>query len=170
MPVGAPQAPGQKAPKAGGAAKTLGSAGRTAAREEGLEGLGQIATAACIMTQNYADAGALDMHFAPLAHEIAVLAEDNEKVANIVDRITAIGPYAALLSAAMPLVIQILINHDRIKPEAAGMLGGKVMSKEALAAKVSADVDKKKAEYLKVAQEAQEEAARAQADLVKAAA
>jgi hypothetical protein len=164
MPIGAPAPPpargskGSTKPPAG--SKTLGSSAITQAREEGLAGLGQIATAVCVMTQNYADAGAFDMHFPGVAHEVAVLAEDNEKVANIVDRIVQVGPYAALLTATMPLVIQLLINHDRIKAEAAGLLGGKVMSKEALTAKVTADIERTRAQYMREAEEAKAEAAR----------
>src|SRR5271155_5327058 len=146
MPIGQPQAPTPRGGKTGTETKkTVASATRANAREEGLKGLAQIGTAVCVMTKNYADAGALDMHSGPIAHEIAVLADDNEKIATIVDRITAMGPYAALIGAVMPLALQIMVNHDRIKPDAAGLLGGKVMSKEALAAKVQADVDKAKA-------------------------
>jgi hypothetical protein len=80
------------------------------------------------------------------------------------------GPYAALLSAVMPLAIQVLINHDRITAQAGGMFGGKVMSKEALAAKVSADIDMANARFLSEAREAQQEAAKAKAELEKASA
>lgn len=172
MPIGAPAAPAEKKPRSSTArtAATVGAQSRTEAREEGLKGLAQIGTAVCILTKNYADAGALDMHAEPIAHELAVLAQDNEKIATIIDRVTAMGPYAALIGAVMPLALQILVNHDRIKPDSAGLLGGKVMSKEALAAKVSADIDKAKTQFLREAKEAQEEAARAEAELAKVAA
>src|SRR5271166_728634 len=173
MPIGTPKAPpaktGTTKPPAGKPV-TLGASAITAAREEGLEGLAQIGTAVLILTKNYADAGAVDMHAKPIAHEVALLAEGNEKVGNIVDRITAMGPYAGLLTAVMPLAMQLLVNHDRIQANAAGLFGGQVMSKEALAAKVSADIDKKKAQFLREAREAQEEAQAAEADLRREAA
>lgn len=169
MPIGQPRPPADKGKPRSGAAnqttKTVGASAKTEAREDGLLGLSTIATGLLIITKNYADAGAVDMHAEPIAHEVAVLAEDNEKVANIVDRITAIGPYAALLTAVMPLALQLLVNHDRISPNAAGMLGGKVMSKEALAAKTEADILKAQAEFMRAAKDAQEEANRARADL-----
>src|SRR5271155_3354255 len=143
MPIGAPAAPPPKGPKAPGQPKpkSLASEKIQDSREEGLQGIAQIVTAGLILTKNYPDAGAVDMHAPDIAHEVAVLANDNEKVGNIVDRITGLGPYAALLTAVMPLAIQLLVNHDRIQPTAAGLFGGSVMSKEALAAKVSADID-----------------------------
>lgn len=170
MPIGQPQAPGERKPKGTTVKPTVASLNIQEAREEGIKGIAQIATAVCIMTKNYADAGAIDMHAEPIAHEIAVLATDNEKIANIVDRVTAMGPYAALIGAVMPLAMQLLVNHDRIKPDAAGLLGGKVMSKEALSAKVSADVDRAKAAFLREAREAQEAAKQAEAELAKVAA
>jgi hypothetical protein len=173
MPIGQPKAPADKgAPKTAGAAKpkTLGTSSVTAAREEGLNGIAQIGTALLILSKNYADAGAVDMHAEAISHEVAVLAEDNENIGNIIDRITAMGPYAGLLTAVMPLAMQLLVNHDRIQANAAGLFGGSVMSKEALAAKVSADIDKKKTEFLRQAAEAQKEAAEAQAQLARVAA
>lgn len=170
MPIGQPAAPAGKKPAGTSKAPTVSSLSIQQAREEGLKGIAQIGTAACILTKNYADAGALDMHAEPIAHEIAVLASENEKVATIVDRVTAMGPYAALIGAVMPLALQLLVNHDRVKPDAAGLFGGKVMSKEALAAKVSADIDTAKAKFLREAREAQEAAAKAETELSKVAA
>jgi hypothetical protein len=174
MPVGAPAAPAEKRTRTTtvrtAKPATAGTQARQDTREEGLIGLAQIGQALLIMSKNYADAGAVDMHARPIAHEIAVLASEDEKIATIVDRITALGPYAALIGAVMPLALQLMVNHDRIKADAAGMLGGKVMSKEALAAKVEADIAKAKAAFLREAREAQEEAAQAQADLERVAA
>lgn len=172
MPIGQPKAPadkGQPKPRTAATTKTLAASAKTDAREEGLTGLAQIATGILIITKNYADAGAVDMHAAPIAHEIAVLAENDDRIANIVDRITAVGPYAALLTAVMPLALQILVNHDRIKPSAAGLMGGQVMSKEALEKKVEADILRAQAQFLKDAKEAQEEVARIQAEMRQAA-
>jgi uncharacterized protein with beta-barrel porin domain len=174
MPIGAPAAPKEGKPRTAGASAaskgTLAAQNRQTAREEGLNGLVQIGSAVCIMTKNYADAGALTEHGPNVSHEIAALAEENENVANVIDKLTAMGPYAGLITAIMPLAIQLLINHDRIKPDAAGLMGANVMSKEALAAKVSADIDTKKAAFLREAKQAQEEAAKAQAELAKVAA
>lgn len=173
MPIGQPRPPadkGQPKSRTTATTKTVASAAKTESREENLVGLAGIATGVLIITKNYADAGAVDMHAAPIAHEVAVLAENDDRIANIVDRLTAVGPYAALLTAVMPLALQILVNHDRIKPSAAGLMGGKVMSKEALSAKVEADILKAQAAFMREAREAQEEAREAQANLEKVAA
>jgi hypothetical protein len=175
MPVGQPAAPADLGKRASQARQpSLSSANKiaaiTEAREEGLQGIAQIATAILILTKNYPDAGAVDMHAEPISHEIALLASENEKIGSIVDRITALGPYAGLLTAVMPLAMQILVNHDRIQADAAGLFGGKVMSKDALAAKVKADIDTAKAKFLNQARQAQEAATKAADDLAKAAA
>lgn len=176
MPIGAPKPPDDKkrtgtpGNRTANQAKTVGASAVTEAREDGLLGIAQIGTALLILTKNYADAGAVDMHGQPIAHEVALMAEDNEKLGNIVDRLCAMGPYAGLLTAVMPLAMQILVNHDRINPSAAGLFGGQVMSKEALSAKVSADIDTKKAEFLRQANEAKKAAEEAQANLEREAA
>jgi hypothetical protein len=169
MPIGAPTAPIAKTGKTTGSKVTAASLGKTSEREEGLKGIGQIGTMVLIMTKNFADAGAVDMHFPAIAHEVAELAQENEKVATIVDRIIAVGPYAGLLTAVMPLALQLLVNHDRIQSSAAGMLGGKVMSKEALEAKVKAEIDQATTRMLKEAQDARQEAEQAAKALKDAA-
>jgi hypothetical protein len=169
MPINAPAAPAAKTPRTTGTAKTTGktlaSTGKTAAREEGLQGVMQIAAAIALMTKNYADAGALDMHGPPVCHEIAVLAEDSEPIANICDRLNTVGPYAALLTATLPLVMQMLVNHGKMDAGVAGGFGGKIMSKEALAARTKAEVDKQTAAFLREAAEAEAEAAKTQAEI-----
>jgi hypothetical protein len=41
------------------------------------------------------------------------------------DRILSAGPYAALFAAAMPLVVQIMHNHDLVPAEAVKGMGGR---------------------------------------------
>jgi len=47
-----------------------------------------------------------------IATAVADVARDNERFAEIVDRITSTGPYAALFGAVAPLALQIAANHS----------------------------------------------------------
>jgi hypothetical protein len=41
------------------------------------------------------------------------------------DRILSTGPYAALLGAAIPMVVQMLHNHDKVPGEIVKGMGGR---------------------------------------------
>jgi hypothetical protein len=61
-----------------------------------------------------------------------VLAETNETFANLIKYITTAGPYAALVTAVMPLAMQLAINHGKMTADAIPMEG--IRSKEDLLA------------------------------------
>lgn len=94
-------------------------------REQAVAGLFQIASAICVATGQLADAGAINMHGAAVSHETAVLASRYDKVGAVLDGLAQVGPFTAILTAAMPLFIQIAANHNRISPDKAVAFGGK---------------------------------------------
>lgn len=111
------------------------SASKLAEREEAIGGLGQIAQGVLIATRQYADAGAVGLHFPAIAHEVAKLADTDERIAKLVDPILQVGPYAGLLAAVMPLVMQLAANHGRVQ---AGIMG--TVAPDALEAQVKTAV------------------------------
>jgi hypothetical protein len=101
-------------------------------RAEGLAGIGQLLTAGLLFARQPADAIAVSKFWPPIAEEAARLADDNPKAGEFLDQLTAVGPYAGIIGAVMPLAMQILVNHDRIKVESVSQLG--VVSKATMQA------------------------------------
>jgi hypothetical protein len=111
----------------------------------------------------YADAGALSVHGPKFVHELAALAEGNESVAKVVDYFVAAGPYTAIMATALPLIIQLGVNHGKISADAAGT--GGILPPDVLEARVKSDIARMQAEALKEAQSARAELERVQAEL-----
>lgn len=128
---------------------------KTKEREEAANGLFQLAGFGLILTKNYADAGAIGKHSPKISHELALLSEKNDGVAHILDYLTEAGPYAGLITAVMPLTLQLLVNHKILKAE--GMSGAGVVSPEALSAEVRADMARQTAEAVRSQQKAENE-------------
>ena len=140
--------------------------GKTAEREESLNGIMQLATFGLVVTKQYADAGAVGKHGPALAHETAVLAESNERIAKGIDYLEQVGPYAGLITAAMPLVLQILANHSVLNAEA--LAGAGVVHPDTLAAQVQADMARQAAQALREQMAAQDELATLQGEMANA--
>lgn len=87
---------------------------KRAEREEGLNGLFQIAAAGCLMGGQAADGAAIAEHGPNIAREAATLADTNEKIGKVLDYLGSVGPFAGLLATTMPLVLQVLVNHKRL--------------------------------------------------------
>lgn len=129
-------------------------------REDGLNGMFQLAGGLSLMFGQWADAGACSTHGGNIAREAAELAEKYEKVGGVLDYITAVGPFAGLLTAVLPFGLQILVNHDRLPAHPALAQIG-VLPKDMLASKAQAEVmelQAKMAEEMAAAQRAQAEA------------
>jgi len=135
----------------------------TEKRAEGLNGLGQLAQGLFLMTGQYADAATVGMHFPPMAKELANIAETNEAIAKPIDFLIEIGPYGALIEAAIPLVMQILANHRLIKAEA--MIGSNIVPPEVLEAQMKAQVMRVQAQAMRDQQAALAEAQAAQREM-----
>jgi len=115
------------------------------------------------MMGQYADAAAIGMHWGPVASELARIADSNETIAKPIDFMIEIGPYGALLEAAIPFVLQILANHKLIKAEA--MLGSNVVTPEVLDAQMKAQVMRTQAQAMRAQQAALADAQAAQAEM-----
>jgi hypothetical protein len=108
----APRAPAAKRTTA--VARPARPADKTAARKENLDGVGKIVSLICVMRGQYADAGAIAQHGPGITTEVASLAESNEKIASWVDYLSEAGPYMGVAVVALPLLMQLLVNHGRM--------------------------------------------------------
>lgn len=131
------------------------------AREEGLNGLGQLGQAVCLMFGLRADAATIGMHWGPIAHETAKLADMHEEVAKPVDFLIQIGPYTAFVMALLPFGLQIAANHKWI--DQANVAGMGVVSPDVLDAQVKAQLAQKQAEEMRLRQAQIADAKRTQA-------
>jgi hypothetical protein len=105
---------------------------RVKENEDAVNGVFGLGAFALMMVKQPADAMAVSLHGPKISHEIAVLAETNETFANLIKYITTAGPYAALVTAVMPLAMQLAINHGKMTADAIPMEG--IRSKEDLLA------------------------------------
>jgi hypothetical protein len=128
---------------------------KTKERSDGLEGYAQLAQAGLIAFRQYADAGALGLHFPKIAEEIAKLASADDRVAGWIDPIIAAGPYTALIAAVLPLAMQLGVNHGRMKPGAMG-----TVPKNLLSARIETGIAQMEAEAYAAQMEAEAEAER----------
>jgi hypothetical protein len=125
-------------------------------RFEGLMGLAQLGQGVCLMSGLYADAMTIGKFFPPVAVEVANIADDNESVAQPLDFIIKIGPYGALIAAAMPFVMQILANHGVI--DATKAAGQGIVPPQVLEAQMKAEMMRMQAEAMREQQQAINEA------------
>lgn len=61
-----------------------------------------------------ADAAALTIHGPAIADALHQMALERPEIAAVLDRVLSVGPYGALLAAALPLAVQIAVNHQVI--------------------------------------------------------
>lgn len=127
----------------------------TEQREEAVNGIWQIVGLGCIIAGQYADAGAISMHSPPISHEVAELAEKNDQIAKGVDVLLQVGPYAALIGACMPLVMQLLVNHDVLPADK--MAGANVVKPEVLESQVKTQMARQAMAAMQAQKDAEEE-------------
>lgn len=125
-------------------------------RRDGLLGLASLAQGVCMMTNQWADVAAIGQHFPPVAAELANIADANETIAKPIDFLIEIGPYGALITAVMPLALQIMANHRIV--DANRLLARGVVPPEVLEAQARAQAAQMQAEYMRAQQEAMAEA------------
>jgi hypothetical protein len=87
-----------------------------------------------------ADAVTIEMHSAPVCDAIAQLADDNDRLASVVDRLIEVGPLAQIGMALGAFLAQIARNHNAMPAPVAAMLGG-VAEPEELAAVAKGTMD-----------------------------
>lgn len=164
-----PKAPPRKAtPNTKTPATTpAGDATRIAVREEGVKGLFDLGAGVALMLRSPADAGACVVHGPKVSYEVAVFAEQDEKIGALVDKLTALGPYAALFSAILPFGIQIAVNHGALQPGMFAQFG--VMTPEALQARAAAEALQQQAELMRQQAQAEADYAAATQEMAQAA-
>lgn len=127
----------------------------TEARTAAVAQLGQLAQLPLMFTKNYADMGAIALHWPNVAGEIAKLADTNEQIAKLVDPLMQVGPYAGLIGATLPLLVQVAVNHKRVQPGAMNSVPPSTLSAqieaglaetELQALQLQADAERKSAE------------------------
>lgn len=121
-----------KAPGRNQKANTPSSAARTQQRAQavfdmltipvaGLAGTGQALKSKPLI----ADAVVLG-HSAPqIAKAVAEVADQDDRIARVVDGLVQTGPYAALFTAILPVAVQIAANHSPRFAQIGAMLGAR---------------------------------------------
>jgi hypothetical protein len=144
--AGARPAPGPRRAPAPGRKKSAApsAAARAAGQKdytEGIMGLFQMPAMGLMMvgrqTGNVAlqaDGYALAQHGPGIAAALNETAQQQPQVAKALDSILKVGPYGALITALVPLVVQLAANHDAIPP----VMGA--IPKEHLAAAADAEM------------------------------
>lgn len=97
-----------------------------------------------------ADAVAIQTHLPPLAEAVGDLANERPEVAAMLDRLLTAGPYTALVSALVPLALQLATNHGVLRP---GILG--TQSPEELRATMQPPTPEQVAEWAQAQGQAQ---------------
>jgi hypothetical protein len=133
MPIVSKAPPARTTPNKSATAAAKASAKAddiTAARTEAVTSLGQFVQLPLMITKQYADVGAIELHWPKVSAEIAKLAATNEQVAKIVDPMMQVGPYAGIITAVLPFAVQIMVNHNRVTPGAAGSVSPSTLSSQ----------------------------------------
>lgn len=118
-----PPAPSQKARPAAPKVQAVSAEQRVAAREEAALGVVQLLSFGCMLKGWMADAGALTIHGPKICHEAALVAESSESLGRGMDFLGAAGPYAALLAAALPLGMQLMVNRGVVPAAQVASMG-----------------------------------------------
>lgn len=124
-------------------------------REEAINGLGQLAQAPLLAIRQYADAGAIGLHWPGVAKELAGLADTQPVIARFVDPLIKAGPYTGLVMAVLPFATQVLVNHGVIP---AGAMGS--MPANSIAAQVEASLAEQEMQALQAQLQAEQAAQR----------
>lgn len=159
MPVTIAAAPPPKARNArtSSAAEPGKLSKKATERAEGLNGIGQLMSAGLLFARQHADAGAIHRFWPTISTEAAKLGDDNPKLGEFLDSLTAVGPFAGLIAAVLPLGFQILVNHNRMDVTAVANMG--VVSAETLKATVQADIMRMEMQAMQMQMEMERERA-----------
>jgi hypothetical protein len=130
-------------------------------RFQAVQGIFQMGQMGCVMAGQYADAAAIGLHGDNIANEITGLADKYPQVGKALDALMQAGPFAGLITATLPLVLQIAANHKRIP---ADKVPG-VVPPEVLETQMKAQVATAAAEQARMAKAAQAEYEQAMSDL-----
>ena len=142
----APKAPRGRPPKsarAPQAVKKVPSPQDDAARKAGVQGLAQIGGLFCLMLDSRtpdsnvsfrADAITLANAAEPIADAVVEVAKNNAQFAAVLDKVTAAGPYTALIGVGFQVGAQLARNHGLKQAEMLGARAPEVLLAEVEAA------------------------------------
>lgn len=136
------------------------------ARTDGVNGIFQLAGLGTIMLGQLADAGAISLHGPVISTEVVKLAETDQRIAKGVDVLLQVGPYAGLVAAVMPLVMQLLANHKILPADKLGGVG--IHKPETLEMQVRTQMEMQAIAAYQQQMEAEEELAKMRAEFEKA--
>jgi hypothetical protein len=89
---------------------------------EGVAGLLQV-PAMALSFVNPVDGFCVAQHTPGIAGAVADLAVERPEVAAALDKVLAVGPYGALIGAVLPLVVQLMHNHNMMPEPIAKSMG-----------------------------------------------
>lgn len=91
-------------------------------REDAINGLFQLGSVAAMAFGKWADAGAINTYGPGISTETVKLADRYDSIGKGIDALAQVGPFAGLVTAVTPLIIQLAANHKMITAtQAAGM-------------------------------------------------
>lgn len=122
--AGPARARAKRAPKRDAAPKPgPGRPSNKAKRAEKVGGM--LATVGmCVMPFQPADGVAVMQHSPAIADAVAELAEQNKRIASFIDSATTNAAWVGVGIAVLPLVVQILANHELIPAELGALVAG----------------------------------------------
>lgn len=132
-------------------------------RQDAVEGMFQLAGLACITFKQYADAGAIAIHTENISKEVVKIADQDERIASAIDSFLKVGPYAGLIGAVLPLVLQISVNHKMLPADK--LAGMDILPPEMLEARIKTEMAQMQLEALKEQQKAEAELAKMRAEM-----
>lgn len=147
-----------KATKSSGSVQTVDQAKneKRMQRANSLNSIAQIISGGLLMFGQYADSETVLTYAPGMCFQSAVIAEDHEAFANFLDQAEVATPYLGLAMASIPMVLQVMANHGRIKPEKASGMG--VMSPDMLERRAQTRLARRQTEILRQQREAEAEA------------
>jgi hypothetical protein len=119
--------PRKTPPKTAKAPKAKSSRYQTKTKTDYRPGLQGFAQIGAFVTSFFSpiDAVAVQDHAPNIIEGAQVTADQHPAFAAKLDKVLAAGPWAALISPCVPLVVQILHNHGKIPGEAVKQMGGR---------------------------------------------
>lgn len=104
-------------------------------RQRRVDGVNSIASAiqmGLLATKQTADAGAINRHAPALSNAIVDYAEGNDSFGNSLDKLSDVSPLAGIMMAAVPLVLQVAVNHGLFGMKAEQLATAGVVTPETL--------------------------------------
>lgn len=92
-------------------------------REDALNGLFQLGSVIAMAFGKMADAGAINTYAPGITTETVKMADKYDSLGKSIDALAQVSPFAGLIAAVSPLIIQIAANHKLLSPTQAASLG-----------------------------------------------